>query len=53
MADENKSNQVDQDHPDSGTPDAGKKDGAKQKSGAVDQDVQEEAAEERKEGGYQ
>ena len=30
-----------------------KKTGANQKSGSVDQEVQEEAAEERKEGGYQ
>jgi hypothetical protein len=49
MADQNQTDQnseLNKDKP-------GNKTGGDQKSGAVDQKVQEEAAEERKEGGYQ
>jgi len=46
MADQNQANQND-DKPEK------KNDGASQKTGNGDQKVQEEAAEERKEGGYQ
>ncbi|UEM06851.1 hypothetical protein JL101_030655 (plasmid) [Skermanella rosea] len=51
MADENRTE--DKNQPAGGKPDAGKTDGSNQKGGQVNQEVQEEAAEERKEGGYQ
>lgn len=53
MADENRTDDVDKDQPAGGKPGAGKTGGDSQKSGQLNQEVQEEAAEERKEGGYQ
>jgi hypothetical protein len=53
MADQNQADQTGADEKKTGGKGKEKPGGAGQKSGAVDQKVQEEAAEERKEGGYQ